>query len=309
MNQSEVEKLLINYLPPHDLVYCENEFFEELGLKLNISGVAVQIHNGPEVFASSSSIESSALELAAYECLERYIVLKDKKVESSDKSFALSVSNGVAIHTSTEYAKLYAHYELFERHEILKSWYFNTPIEEVPIDLQEHFPKEMISKYKFRIINFSTDVRLKVIGVFAFPYETGLNLVYGFGCGNDLQTAFAKAKKEFFTRFGFLWDQSPSDDSDKESICTSFFHQDFYLKRENHSILWSWLSPQSSQKNSNLNPLAQNISYIDLTPEAWKRDFSVIRAISDNMIPLFFGKAPRETYDFTHRYDIPHPIV
>ncbi len=309
MNQSQVEKFLTNYLPPHDLLYCENEFLDALGLKLNISGVAVQIHDGPEVFASSSSTKSSVLELAAYECLERFVVLKDKKNESKDKSFALSLSNGVALHSSVELAKLSAKYELFERHEILKSWYYNTPIEEIKIDLYGLFPKEMLAKYRLKIVNFSTDERIKVIGIFAFPNETGLNLSYGFGCGDDLQSAFTKAQKEFFTRFGFLWEQDPHETYATEVSCSPLFHQDFYLKPENHMILWNWLTLNPSKRNESRRDSVRSVSYIDLTPTHWNRDFSVIKAVSEDAIPLFFGKAPRETYNFTYRYDIPHPIV
>src|SRR5688500_16604403 len=118
-----IHNLLKNYLPPHEITFCDVEKNEIDGLQFLTAGVAVNLHSGVEVFGASSSFSFSPLIYAAYECIERSVVLDLKgHTVHPDATFRPALSNGVALHTDIEEAKRNALFELIERNEILKSW-------------------------------------------------------------------------------------------------------------------------------------------------------------------------------------------
>jgi len=66
------------------------------------------------------------------------------------------------------------------------------------------------------------------------------------------------------------------------------------------------LRVSSLEDNNNFS--VKEVLFEDLTPKGWT-SFNVIRAKASDYIPLFFGVTPRQSFDFTHRCDIPHPVV
>lgn len=300
------KEILKKYLPAHEVTYCDVENHNISGLEFMSAGVAVKLENGLEIFGASSALDISPIRLAAYECLERYVIQtmpRDTTHETQD--FKWSISNGVAIHSSYELASHNAYYELLERNEILKSWYYNTPIKHLSHSL--NFPENLQKSHKMLVADFSTIEGQYVIGVFAIPLDDKHNLVYGFGSGCDLNLAIQKANKEFVTRFGFLWGEEASNEV--MSSCTPDYHQEFYLKKENLHHIEEWLFGHRFEKQYVSEFQLKGTEYVNITPASWKDDFSVLKAISKDSLPLFFGLPPRQLFDFPFRCDIPHPIV
>ena len=309
MDTEKVISTLRQFLPEHEVTYCDVEENEILGLKFKNAGVAVTLHDGLEVFGSSSSQAGSPLIFAAYELLERYVVLTqstDNKTHESDK-FKYSVSNGVALHDTFVKAKDNAYFEMYERNEILKSWYYNTPIKRLPNSLLGEMSTEMVNLYEFFVADFTDGHGAPVIGVFALPNMKEMNFICGFGSGQTIEEAVQKAKKEFVTRLGFLWGELPGDEI--KIVNSPGFHQDFYMRHENLNNIREWLFGQKYPKKKSSSHQMKDVYYVNITPSGWESHFSVVRARSVDAIPLFFGYPPKQIFDFPYRCDIPHPIM
>lgn len=298
-----IQKSLQDYLPPHKLIYCETEESSRFA-SLRVAGIAVQLENGLEVFGSSSSFSEDPLKYAAFELLERYVVqTKVKPSPMNSEHTKFSISNGVAFHESIELASENAWLELVERNEILRSWYLNTPVNELShLKLSEQ-TRRLLVDYNVELVDFSNLPGFSVVGLFAFSNQRRPT-VYGFGSGRDCVTAVKKAEKEFWTRMGFVGDEEVGE---LPPFSTSpDFHQDFYLHPQNSSILLDWLN--SNDKKISNRYLLTPEKFLNLTPNHWE-SFRVIQATAKNYIPLFFGDAPSRLFDFTHRCGIPHPLV
>ena len=306
-NISKTKEILEQLLPPHEVIYCDVESHDVLGLNFKAAGVAIKLESGQEVYGASSSEKDDPLIFAGYECLERFVIQglpKEDKFQSVD--FKWSLSNGIALHDTYEEACENSYGELFERSEILKSWYFNTPVRIIPQDM-EAFSSELATHYEIIVADFSTDPKRHAIGYFALPKNSKVHLVYGFGSSSDLQKAILKAKKEFITRLGFLWGEEVSESEVPKN--TPDFHQEFYLKPENGHHIREWLFGTKFGKKEYLGFQLKDVSYVNITPAEWQGKFYVTKATSKDCIPLFFGMAPQHIFDFPYRCDIPHPIV
>lgn len=305
---TQIVELLNQYLPTHELLHCEDEDHDILDFKFKIAGVALKLENGLEVFGSSSAEKSSPLRYAAYECLERFVLLNSAKPQDESLPYKFSLSNGVALHDNFEKASQSALAELVERNEILKSWYYNSPIELLPFDASVSFSQEMSEKYDFFLASFSQIPSHFVTGLFAFPKVSGVNLIYGFGSSAEgLEIATQKAKKEFTTRLGFIWGESAELTAhDRKS---GLYHQDYYLMPENLHHLKEWLTGSKYAKKSSTRFLLEKPEFTDLTPLPWRASLAMAKAHCQDSIPLFFGEPPLELFDFSHRCDIPHPII
>lgn len=303
MNQKVLENLR-KYLPPHEVTHCESEELMYAGKKIVCSGIAVKLENGLEVFGSSSAEDESALMLASFELLERYVILSSfKQCELPNDRYKRSLSSGVALHSDKAVAMNSAFLELVERNEILKSWYLNTPVVEVT-EKAPYLGVRCLKGYEVRAFEFSTDSRFSVVGVFAFPENQYKPPVYGFGSDLYLQSSLKKAEKEFWTRFGFIGDEIVSDDPSFSA--TPGYHQDFYLNPKNIHYLKEWL--MGGSKTACRRFSLSDVSFEVLNPETWN-DLHVIKASCEEALQLFFGDAPRSSLNLTHRYDIPHPIT
>jgi len=299
-------EFLDRHLPPHEKLYFETENKNILGFEFDISGIAVKLESGEEVYGSSSSFNNSSIQLAAYELLERYVGIKNLcNTEPGDTYF--SFTNGMAIHQDSSKSKKNARLELIERNEIMKSWYFNTPIKKLDYNANLSFPNDFLEKYEVSIFDHSNIDGCFVVSIFAFPKNDSFNLIYSFGAAESLLEAVEKSKKEFLTRLGFLWEEKPHLENIQRN--TSSYHQEYYLMSENWSELRKWLFENVHRKKKLSKYECQEIQFLDLTPNGWKDSTFVFKAIGKDYIPLFFGNPPAEKFDFTHRCDIPHPMI
>lgn len=306
MDAKNAIKILEKFLPPHKVIHQEQESITLGGIQASVAGIAVAFNEDDIVFGSSLSFNGDASELAGYELLERYVLTRERKVFQQGAETVFSLSSGVAIHTSTLLAQEASKLELLERNEILRSWYLNAPIRKLQISKYQEWFSFLTSNYDFQFYDLSNHPEVRVIGIFAFPHHEGLPFLSGYGAGKDLDSAFEKSKKEFCARYSFLQDV----DLNEEVVFqpNAEFHQNFYLQPGKSKIIIDWLYDSS---RSQINPNAfsgQEITYQNLTPGSWASDFHVSKALSCDVIPLFFGKLPSKTFNFTHRCDIPHPI-
>lgn len=297
---------LERFLPPHEVIHKEVESILLGSTSASVAGIAVAFDENDIVFGSSLSFQKDALELAGYELLERFVLTRNRKHPERGTETIYSVSNGVAIHREKHFAEEAAKLELIERNEVLRSWYLNSPIRRV---LSEDFLSWfsfLDSKYEVQIYDFSNYPDASVVGIFAFPLDRSLPFLSGYGAGRTLVSALEKSKKEFCARYSFLEDVDLN-----EAVVFSpdaEFHQNYYLQPDKAEIISSWLKDSSQSETNPRAFLAREITYQNLTPESWASDFHLSKALSNDVIPLFFGKLPAKTFKFTHRCDIPHPI-
>lgn len=307
MDRSKTLEMLKKFLPPHDLIHEEVETIDLGKVHASVAGIAVSFSKDDIVFGSSLSFEADAFELAAFELLERFVITRDKpKIDMLEAKYIYSLSNGVAIHRSTALAQEAAELELLERNEVLRSWYLNAPSRRLNSTSFASDFKFLEADYEISFYDFSNHPGVSVVGVFAFPFKRDKPFLSGYGAGRNIQSAFEKSKKEFFARFTFL--RGVNLEEDVSFAPSAEFHQDYYLAPEKNKIIQNWLQESSESK---VNPdvyLGRNLTFQSLTPESWSKDFSISKALSEDVIPLFFGYLPQHTFNFTHRCDIPHPI-
>lgn len=300
--KTQVQTLLNNFLPAHSIEYCETERTILFNEPITTSGIVIKFKDGRELFGAASSLTNdNPLMIAAYECLERYLILEQKDKQQNNKTY-FTPSNGLALHENYEKACQNAQFELIERSEVLKSWYLNQPAEALS---NSNFSKEFLDEFEIWSFDFSNIEGVFVVGVFAQRREDGGQFYCGFGSSNDLPSAKLKAKKEFLTRLHFLMDQ-PLEPLDSIPRNTGLYHQEFYLHSQNQEYLKDWFDAIGA---SNLIKKSHfpKIKFKTISPSHWK-DFCVVKAYSNEATPLFFGIPPK-SFDIKYRYDIPHPIA
>ncbi|HXH75626.1 MAG TPA: YcaO-like family protein [Bacteriovoracaceae bacterium] len=299
--KKEVETYLKHFLPPHNVTHCETKKHNILNLPFQISTVGAQLKDGKEIFAISSSMDD-----AISECLKKYALHARKTELIEGPPYKYCLANGVGIHPDFQRASQDAYLELFERNEILKSWYYNTPVRRIPFNASDEFTSDFTSQYDLVMVDFSTKSTCHVLGLFGFPKSREFNLIYGFGTALTLQESTLKAKKEFIKRLGTLTGENPqSGHLDKKS---GLYHQNFYLMPENCNLISEWVLDHKLEKKKCSMFLAGKPKFLDITPESWKPQLHVVKSSCSDLIPLFFGGPPLEIFDFECRCDIPHPI-
>lgn len=300
--KKQVQAFLNKYLPNHEIEYCETERSIISNEQITTSGIVLKFKDGKELFGAASSLSNNdPMMIAAFECLERFLILDQKYIQENNDTY-FTASNGIAFHETYEKACINAQLELIERSEILKSWYKNQTAKIINSSI---FCQEFYDSFKVWCFDFSNIEGVYVIGIFAMQNEFPTKFYCGFGSSTNLKEAELKAKKEFLTRLSFLINQ-PLDAIDSIPKNTGLYHQEFYLHSENYSHLIDWFSciAVDQKVKSSLFPV---IKFEKISPEHWT-DFCVVKAYSNETIPLFFG-APPKSFDFKFRYDIPHPIA
>lgn len=299
-------KLLSDFLPPHEIVYSETEEVLLEGASASVSGIALSLSEDDVIFGSALSFGEDSSIFAAYECLERFVISRDKPLLQDGTKFRISISNGVALHQSIKEAQLAASLELIERSEILSSWYTNAPAQRL------NHPKGFISLenlsklYDIKVYEFSHLNGFSVIGIFAFPRGAEVNFIAGYGAGLSVTSAYSKALKEFLARYHFL--SSETDFQGVQFSPTADYHQDFYLSDKNYLLIEKWLESAENGLFGAQRQVAPLIEFQDITPGGWQEKLFVFRANSLQTFPLYFGEYPTESFNFKYRCDIPHPI-
>lgn len=301
----KAQKILSDFLPPHEIIHSESESIELPDLSATVGGIAISFDKDDVIFGSALAYDDRALEFAAYECLERFVISRSKSQGLEQSSFRASISNGVALHHSLDEAKLAARLELLERSEILRSWYENSPVERINLPFEKGLTG-LKENYDIIVYEFSNIIGYSVLGIFAFPKKQGKVFLAGFGAGLSVETAYAKALKEFLARYHFLKETEPP--SEINFSATADYHQDYYLFGKNYMFIQDWLLKVESQRTRRRRGAQPVFEYQDITPSFWAKKLYVVRAMSPQTIPLFFGKFPTTSFNFKYRCDIPHPI-
>ncbi|SMF73214.1 YcaO-like family protein [Pseudobacteriovorax antillogorgiicola] len=287
--------------------------------KLNIDAYGVIGRHSlyGEAYGSSADIGIGiGVDKAWYEFLERACTLEriypDKLEQEASKcrnsglfcdqyeGAVLSKSNGVAIHKTIEEAQYAAALELIERHSILESWCGNAPPPKRVERNLTYGPE--ISKtynhsiYSFASMNHDSIGSIDVAMVVLTPLRKESPFCYGFGAGGDLDQAITKAESEALQRLAFLWEEDIPQTSPTNIEASASFHQEFYLCPENWTHFEAWLKGHFMVVDRSLIPPSR-LSHIEFanitTPSASELGYYVVKAISDELQPLFFGKPPQ----------------
>lgn len=304
---------------------AEPELYQEQieirGSFLNLVGLSTQSMNFPEVTASAAGLSSNATEndpliytRAYFELLERTSILAARKTHSAElfltstepEIWTYSKSNGIAAHAHWESACRSAKLELMERDAVLRSWYFGIhPISlGIPAGLRDSNLRDL---YHLEAYRFQSSVN--TVGVFGFPNEKGLPLFFGFGAHEDLEGAKHHAIQEAYQRLGFTWGE-PLPEGPILNEPTPMYHLNYYLIPENAVHIQRWLNGSLPPRGEapSLQKSHENIQFVDLTPEHLKGKCAVVKAVSEEFMPLTFGNwhpwiGPQSGPDL-----FPHPI-
>jgi hypothetical protein len=289
------------------------------GLEIYLAGFSAQSIVG-HVVGSAAQLCGSPVSRAYFELLERTTVVAlnqdcswswpvrdesgieyermglDGLVPTSPDSrrWTYARSNGVAIAPSWREACRKAFWELTERDRVLRSWYGELeplPVE-VPICLVPSCLEEL---YAFEAYHFEdpNDAVVSVAGVFGFPRQDGVPLVYGFGARATRAEALASAAGESLQRLGFLWGE-PLPLEKPEFAPAPDYHQEFFLHPSTHHSLHMWLGGGNRSTGGRLfcdRPIiaCHDRTYADITPPHLSGRLFVAKAIPSGELPLVFG--------------------
>lgn len=268
------------------------------------------------ISGSAGSMTDDALPRAYFELIERISIIEAEKSErmnwmtrdidrtplirvsrgdifpqsESPKTWQFSKSNGVALGTDYETTARRAFFELLERDRLLRSWYGA----QAPLRMREEaYRIEGLGDYEVETYRFGSideNGTGEVCGIFAFPESPSRPFVYGLGAESDFDSAFKKAESELYQRLGFLLEEEiPSDLPSFEP--TPIFHQELYLYPPMQKTIRKWLSGGFKKNFLNVeHELAEEVTFVDITPASLKGRYFVIKAYSEGMIPLTFGR-------------------
>lgn len=292
--------------------------------KITLVGFACENKQGV-VLSGSAGGRDNVEDRAFYELLERLTVYENhqlpdnavlsikngqnKIIDEKRKGEIMSphkgedwrqaMSNGVAIHQDFLRASNHAQFELLERDAVLASWYGLT----LP-HKKEKTPQPFPESYQVELYFFETLNGLHTAMALARPKKEGIPLLYGFGTEKGPEQAEAKAHSELIQRIGFLFDETADENMPFEP--SALYLQEFYLRPENQHRIDSWLNGEHGAKGRSLKNAT--INFIDLTlPEL--KNYSIVKATSEDVIPLIFGKGYRiPGIEIKTEWEL-HPII
>lgn len=280
-----------------------DSFFDTIvlgDLSISLAGFTAQHTNGFQVSGSAASALNDSTRVRAYfELLERVAIAEslgeERLTSCGSASWQLSKSNGVACSLDYESASQSAKFEVFERHVLLNSWYYQNR----PVDVSEQFvePSEFLrSNYRlgmFQFANCNYNSQAHVLGYFGFPMDQKNPLIMGFGCHPDFEVAKVKSRNELLQRLGFLWGQELPQ-NEPEFSPSAQYHLDRYLIPANWQLLseWLWKAEGRDISRRQLVPKDAGPHWIieDLTPKDLVGKIWVLKASSPRFTPLCFGK-------------------
>lgn len=329
--------------------YCPSDYwslgdvFEECvkigGLSLYLFGLVAHGKENEQVTGSAVDLYHYPKERAFFELVERAATLdaiRSKRrfssirkglqqsrvadelfpVSDDPKKWVYSKSNGIAIHTDFSKACSSAELELIERDRILRSWYGET-LPSVKGGASCFEWQSSLSKYydfqAYFFLDSSHDVKLgpHVAGVFGFPKnKKNFPFIHGFGACTTQSGALTHASGECLQRLGFLYgEEAPTDLSEYHP--SAELHLNYVLMHQGEEAIQEWLAgsyyrPHEVQRSKKL----QQILLFDLTPQNLKGKVSLIKAVSDQHIPLVFGRGhPRYKSIPLNSGQFIHPIA
>ena len=194
----------------------------------------------------------------------------------------LSLSNGVALHSSWQAACSSALHELIERDRILRSFAGEfAPVRlEAPASELARATSEQFETAAYEIGRSHPARRHRTRMWFMMPQQ--LNSANDLRLWNieSLADALLRAEREAMQRLAFLWgEELPSEQV--EASPTPDFHQEYYLYPPNHARLTEWLAGQIKPRHALQQELplfdGSPVTYIDLTPAALRGKLAVAK--------------------------------
>ncbi len=323
-------------LPPGS---AEIETFEDvLNIDLpalHLAGIAAKRADGRLLTGSAVDLSREAARVRAYfELLERLAIFEaddrgpqhsfrvldrggnasDQRTtlppfDDSDPHWRWSRSNGIAAHTDLVSAIRGAEFEIWERDQVLRSWFG----EIAPRRLNTPLKIESWGGYRFEAFAFSApESPVFVGGVFGFPNSRNQPVVFGFSAASDLETSLAKAQKEALQRMAFLWDE-PLPENDPPVTGTPDFHMDWFRRPDQRYRIERWLAgDRTSQEVRPLPssaPILSGEGFIDLSPTHLEGKVFVVQASIPEKKRLFFGMDPSWSRSTPGWEEWIHPIA
>jgi hypothetical protein len=311
-------ELLQQSFPFPPLWKLEEIYTEELSLgssQLKMVGLVAKGPGNPPVTSSAVSLDDSPLLRAYFELIERVSICLAENSEKEDfvkfstkgQSSAItksalfpqspdplrwvySRSNGVGAHINFHSACCSAGLELIERDVILRAWCGDSQINLCPVK-QDELPKMVNENYEIKSYLFTPQMTslgmIYVCGTFGFPKEVNAPFICGFGASFNEKAAQEHAFRESMQRLGFLWGEVPPDTV--EFSPSPEFHLEYYWKYSNQLVIRNWLEQRSSTQIDMNGTFLDDLTFVDITPESAHSQYSVVKAVSVNRIPLYFG--------------------
>lgn len=231
------------------------------------------------------------------------------RFDDSDPTWKWSRSNGIAAHTDLASAIRAAEHEVFERDQILRSWFG----EIAPRRLNASLEIESWASYRFEAFAFSSpNAPIQIVGAFGFPGSLTQPVVFGFGASEDLITSINKAQKESLQRMAFLWDE-PLPENDPPLAGTPDFHMDWFRRPNQRYRLERWLAGDIDSRRMRDLPTTPSLfageGFIDLSPPHLEGKVFVVQACIPEKKRLFFGIDPTWPKQVPNWEDWIHPIA
>lgn len=211
----------------------------------------------------------------------------------------LALSNGVALHRSWPEACEAAVRELVERDRVLRSFAGELTARALPAPVSGLEPEYVAQAYALGAPG--PQLGLTVVIFVLQPRAAEQPLVYGFGAGETLAQASARAQGEAEQRLAFLRGE-PLPTAAPEPAPTPDYHQEHYLYPAHHAQLFAWLEGKRPPPARRVCPAfdGSRLTFVDLTPAAVSGSgLHVAKAISPHARKLRFGATGGP----------PHPVV
>lgn len=281
------------------------------GLQLSLAGLAARGANGLATGSAASRAESPH-ERAFFELHERCALLEVRQhkpslplctrageargvagygeifPESDNPEQAFSLSNGVAIGPSFEFACERAVRELVERDGVLGSWYGldDLLVEPCPDDEAASALAEWYD-FQFRTVARSGYQVGLALGL---PKSDQAPLLLGFAARRTPQQAVGAALDEALQRLGFLWGE-PLPNQEPEFSPTASYHQECSLLPAARAQIKRWFNGEHRSHRGVVERGAEGEAlFADLTPAHLEGSLWVIKALQPAALPLVFGR-------------------
>lgn len=279
-------------------------FYEDFslgGFRMHLYGcTATHKVWGRTVLGSAAEFDTDPSR-AYFELMERILTIDSLGGADSDtgsrvepRSWRPAISNGYAIQSTMERASQAAHWELIERDRVLRSWFGLIRPREIPCLPALYKIDRLEEKYNFFCFEFPNfedpQKEVHVAGVFGFPRDAELPVVYGFGAEESLPSAKGKAVGELLQKLGFVLSESWRESLNLEPRPDPSFHSDFFLSDRGREPLQSWLfgSKTLGLKKTPIS-LARNPKLQIRSSISSPSPLVLVQASQEGRLPLHFG--------------------
>jgi hypothetical protein len=299
-----------------ELLEVFSERSEICGISVSMVGLVAQVAEAPAVPGSAAGLDDLPVERAYYELLERLslVLAKTRGAESyqardehgdldgkitrsqvfPDSTTPLqrhAISNGAALHSSWQAARVAAYAELVERDAALRCWYG----QQLPQRLRIAQRLGTLAQ-SYDLVTALVDGQPEVGGAeprvamcVGFPKSAEAPLLRGLSAKPSTAEAVDDAVREALQSLCFLWGEAlPSVPPEPQA--SPDYHQEYYLLRDHHQPLRRWLDgkgPKTDVQLPAFDPRATR--FVDLTPEELEGKLWVCKAINPTARPLLFG--------------------